>query len=175
MGSLFKILGWHLWWSLSFLKIRQSPDILNTVFLKSNWNERTHFKLLSLLFQSLRKTQAQRVLRKNILPSVMHTHTHTHIYVWGLPPHTRRSSQIAEFGDYWQIFQRLRHNSESPGCFSTSFPIWDPKHRFLWISSQMKFTHSSSLLSPLFRCLTSFIAYSPPPLPAPNFLSMSPT
>lgn len=102
----------HLWWSPSFLKIRQSPGILNTVFLESNWNERTHFKLLPLLFQFLRKTQAQRVRTKNILPSVMHNDMHEGCH---LAP--RRSSQLEELGDYWQIFRRLRHNFESPTFF----------------------------------------------------------
>lgn len=53
-----------------------------------------------------------------------------HIYMYeGCHLTPRRRSQLADFGDYWQIFQRLRHNFEYPDCFSMSFPIWNPKHR----------------------------------------------
>lgn len=112
-------LRWQLWLTHCFSwkkkkKNHRVMGILNTFWKVIEMKEHIS-NCFPYYFQFPRNVQALRVLVKNILPSVIH------IYMYeGCHP-TPRSSQVEVLQDYWQIFQKLRHNFHSMDIFLTPF------------------------------------------------------
>lgn len=102
-----------------------------------------------------RNVQALRVLVKNILPSIIYTCMKAATSQPG-------SSKLEVFGDYWQIFQKLRRNFHSTDFFFLTPFLSGPQiHGSNFFPARVD-PNSSSFPRPLPRVLSSLIAHSPP-------------
>lgn len=87
-------------------------------FLKSNWNERTHFKLLPRPFSISKKCPSTEGIYKEYF-----TICNIHMYVWRLPPHTQKFTVRSVWG-FLANFPTLRHSFHSTDFYFLIFFIF---------------------------------------------------
>ena len=87
-------------------------------FLKSNWNERTHFKLLPRPFSISKKCPSTEGTYKEYF-----TICNIHMYVWRLPPHTQKFTVRSVWG-FLANFPTLRHSFHSTDFYFLIFFIF---------------------------------------------------